>query len=83
MMVANAELRIRLPRAFGAVLFVDSGNVWQRHQDLRWTDLKTTVGSGIRYTTPVGPLRLDYGHKLNWQQGEARGAFHFTLGHAF
>lgn len=83
MMVGNAELRIRLPRAFGAVLFVDSGNVWQRHQDVRWTDVKTTVGSGIRYNTPVGPLRFDYGHKLNWQPGEAHGAFHFTLGHAF
>ena len=83
MLVGNAELRIRLPRAFGAILFWDGGNVWPRHQDLRWTDVKTTVGSGIRYNTPVGPLRLDYGHKLNWQPGEAHGAFHFTLGHAF
>jgi len=83
MLVGNAELRIRLPRAFGAVLFVDSGNVWPRHQDLRWTDVKTTVGSGVRYNTPVGPLRFDYGHKLNWQPGEAHGTFHFTLGHTF
>lgn len=82
-MVANAEVRVDLPRSFGIVLFWDGGNVWPRHQDLRWTDIKTTMGSGIRYNTPVGPLRLDYGHKLNWQPGEAHGAFHFTLGHAF
>lgn len=83
MLVGNAELRIRLPKALGLVLFVDSGNVWANHQALRWTDLRTTAGAGLRYNTPVGPLRLDYGHKLNWRPGERHGTFHFTLGHAF
>jgi len=85
MVAVNLELRIALPKALGAVLFVDSGNVWRDYHDMQWSGLhpKTTVGSGIRYNTPVGPLRLDYGHKLNWQPGEAHGTFHFTLGHAF
>jgi outer membrane protein insertion porin family len=83
MIVGNIELRIRLPRALGLVFFVDGGNVWQEFHDVRLSEVRTTVGSGIRYNTPVGPLRLDYGHKLNWQPGEPHGTFHFTLGHAF
>ncbi|MBI3609034.1 MAG: outer membrane protein assembly factor BamA [Nitrospirae bacterium] len=83
MLVTNAEVRVQLPKSLGIVLFWDGGNVWHNQGDIRWTDLKTTTGAGLRYNTPVGPLRLDYGHKLNWQPGEAHGAFHFTLGHAF
>ncbi len=83
MLVTNAEVRVQLPKSLGIVLFWDGGNVWHNQRDVRWTDLKTTTGAGLRYNTPVGPLRLDYGHKLNWQPGEAHGTFHFTLGHAF
>jgi len=83
MIVTNAEVRVQLPKSLGFVLFWDGGNVWHNQRDVRWTDLKTTTGAGLRYNTPVGPLRFDYGHKLNWQPGEAHGTFHFTLGHAF
>ena len=83
MVVTNAEVRVQLPKSLGIVLFWDGGNVWHNQRDVRWTDLKTTTGAGLRYNTPVGPLRFDYGHKLNWQPGEAHGTFHFTLGHAF
>ncbi|MFZ5864038.1 MAG: outer membrane protein assembly factor BamA [Nitrospirota bacterium] len=82
-LVANAEVRAALPARFGLVAFWDGGNVWHNQRDVRWTDIKTTIGAGLRYHTPVGPLRLDYGHKLNWRAGERHGTFHFTLGHAF
>lgn len=82
-LVLNAELRATVAGSLGTVVFWDGGNTWLDPDDIRWTDLKTTVGLGLRYNTPVGPLRLDYGHKLNWQPGEAHGTFHFTLGHAF
>ncbi|MFZ3066476.1 MAG: BamA/TamA family outer membrane protein [Nitrospirota bacterium] len=45
--------------------------------------LKYTTGAGIRYNTPIGPLRLDYGYKLDREIGEDVGEWHFTLGHAF
>jgi len=45
--------------------------------------LKFTAGIGLRYKTPVGPIRVDYGIKLNREPGESRGELHFSLGHAF
>ncbi len=45
--------------------------------------LRYGAGLGIRYETPVGPLRLDYGFKLNRRPGESMGELHFTLGQAF
>jgi outer membrane protein insertion porin family len=82
-LVLNAELRVTVVGSLGVVAFWDGGNAWLDPDDVRWTDIRTTVGGGLRLNTPVGPLRLDYGHKLNWNPGEAHGTFHFTLGHAF
>ncbi len=45
--------------------------------------LRYGAGLGIRYQTPVGPLRLDYGFKVNRRPGESIGELHFTLGEAF
>jgi outer membrane protein insertion porin family len=82
-LLLNAELRMTVVGSLGAVVFWDGGNAWLDQDSIRWTDIKTTVGGGLRLNTPVGPLRLDYGHKLNWNPGEAHGTYHFTLGHAF
>ncbi len=82
MVLFNAELRLNPLGSFGLVLFSDAGNVWaDRHIDLE--DLKASYGAGIRYNTPVGPLRLDYGQKINRQAGEAPGELHFSIGHTF
>ena len=78
----NAEVRASLGMGFGLVAFVDGGNVWHRIKDME-TALRYTTGLGLIYKTPVGPLRIDYGHKLNRQKGESRGELHFSLGHAF
>jgi outer membrane protein assembly factor BamA len=45
--------------------------------------LRYGAGVGLRYDTPVGPLRLDYGIKLNPLRGEPSGVLHFTVGQAF
>jgi outer membrane protein insertion porin family len=47
------------------------------------TDLKFTTGLGLRYNTPVGPVRIDYGHKLQKEKGESSGELYFSIGHAF
>lgn len=83
MLIFNEELRIALPRSFGLVLFFDHGNVWLDHRDVRFSDLKSTTGIGVRYNTPVGPFRLDWGYKLNREADESPWTIHFTLGHAF
>jgi outer membrane protein insertion porin family len=78
----NAEFRYSLPKGFGLVAFVDGGNVWETFTDIN-QDLRYTAGAGIRYRTPVGPIRIDYGHKIGKKEGESAGEVHFSFGHAF
>ncbi|MEF9475331.1 MAG: outer membrane protein assembly factor BamA [Candidatus Mariimomonas ferrooxydans] len=80
--LANGELRISLGRGFGMVTFIDAGNVWKKISEVN-SVLRYTAGLGLRYITPVGPVRLDYGHKLNRESGESAGEIHFSFGHAF
>jgi outer membrane protein insertion porin family len=80
--LTNGEFRIPLGKGFGLVTFVDAGNVWQLVEDIN-DDLKYTAGIGLRYKTPVGPIRVDYGHKMNREKGESKGEVHFSFGHAF
>ncbi|HWR89204.1 MAG TPA: outer membrane protein assembly factor BamA, partial [Dissulfurispiraceae bacterium] len=82
-LMENLELRADVGRGFGIVTFLDGGNVWQKVEDMKIGDFKFTVGIGLRYNTPVGPLRVDYGHKLDRESGESSGEIHFSLGHAF
>ncbi|HWR58618.1 MAG TPA: outer membrane protein assembly factor BamA, partial [Thermodesulfovibrionales bacterium] len=78
----NLELRAFLGKGIGVVTFLDSGNVWQRVGDIDWS-LKHAVGMGLRYDTPVGPFRLDYGYKLKKEEGLSRGELIFSIGQAF
>lgn len=83
MLVFNEELRYDFPKSFGLVFFLDHGNVWPRYKNIKLSEIKSTVGLGIRYNTPIGPFRLDWGYKLDRESFENASAFHFTLGHAF
>jgi outer membrane protein insertion porin family len=80
--LTNLELRFNMGKGFGLVTFVDGGEVWQTFDEVDG-DLKYTTGAGLRYNTPVGPVRLDYGYKLNREPDESIGEFHFSFGHAF
>lgn len=79
--MGNLELRTDIGKGIGIVSFLDFGNVWQRTD--QFSGLKYTTGLGLRYNTPVGPLRVDYGFKLNRDKGDSKGQLHFSLGHAF
>ncbi|MFQ5455143.1 MAG: outer membrane protein assembly factor BamA [Nitrospirota bacterium] len=83
MLIYNGEMRFNLPKKIGIVFFIDAGNVWLSNKDVDLSDLKRSVGPGLRYNTPVGPLRLDFGYKLDREAGESASELHFTLGHAF
>jgi outer membrane protein insertion porin family len=79
----NLELRSYLGKGIGIVAFLDGGNVWLKANNIDPGDLKYSTGLGLRYNTPVGPISIDYGHKLNKQKGESSGEIHFSIGHAF
>ncbi|HEX9870403.1 MAG TPA: BamA/TamA family outer membrane protein, partial [Candidatus Tectomicrobia bacterium] len=81
--LANLEWRVPVYRGFGLVLFSDVGNVFRAVNAFQPGQIKASVGLGVRYNTPIGPIRLDYGHKLDPQGNEASGRFHFSIGQAF
>ncbi len=78
----NLELRTSLGKGIGVVTFLDSGNVWQKIGEIDGS-LKHAVGLGLRYDTPVGPLRVDYGYKLKKEEGLSRSEIFFSIGQAF
>jgi len=80
----NLEERFPLYHQLKGVVFADVGNVFPTEDPFdHLGDLRYSAGLGLRITTPVGPLRLDYGRKIDRQAGESSGELHFTLGHAF
>ena len=82
-LMENLELRTSLGKNFGLVTFLDGGNVWVKMNEMKLTDFKFAAGLGLRYNTPVGPVRIDYGRKLQREKGESAGELHFSIGNAF
>ena len=72
--------------SFGVMLFSDVSNVFRAVNDFRSGQIKASVGVGARYIIPIGPIgpiRLEYGHKLAPQGNKATGRFHLFMGKAF
>lgn len=79
----NLEYRFPLLGALGGTVFYDAGNVWADWRDMDPADLKGGVGLGIRYLSPIGPLRLDVGWKLDREPGEKDYAISVSFGNPF
>jgi outer membrane protein insertion porin family len=82
-LLGNLEFRISITKSWRIVPFFDTGAVWLDKYHVDPTDLRYTAGLGLQYNTPVGPIRLDYGRKIDRRAGESSGEFHFSIGHAF
>ncbi len=81
---AGAELRFDAGRSFSLAAFAELGGIYLFIGDLDLGQLRYTAGLGLRYKTAFGPLRLDWGYKLNRPPGDPSSSkFHFTIGHAF
>ena len=80
--VLNAEYRFPVFSSVGGALFLDAGNVY-KESTIRFRDLRYGIGTGVRYLSPVGPLRFDIGYKLNRRAGEDPFAYFVTFGYAF
>jgi outer membrane protein assembly factor BamA len=80
--ILNQELRFRHASGLGAVVFYDAGNVFPTVDELRF-DLRHTAGLGLRWTSPVGLLRLDLGFPLGRREGEKGYRLFFGVGQAF
>ncbi len=84
------NLEIRTPLYFdwlGGVIFLDYGNVHSESFDYPLDELQYAVGTGLRYNTLIGPLRLDVGYALNPEpepesESDKLHVF-FSVGHVF
>jgi outer membrane protein insertion porin family len=88
LVVLNTELRVGVVGGLGVVGFLDAGNVFPRAMDLDFRDLRAAAGFGLRYQSPVGPIRIDWGFKLERLELspgrlERRSVLHISLGQAF
>ena len=64
------------------VLFYDTGNAWT-DDDEYFSDMRNSVGAGIRWQSPLGPLRFEWGYNLSPRNNEKQSIFEFTIGKAF
>lgn len=79
----TTELQTRIAGNFKFAVFLDNGSLTDNFSELGLSSLRHTAGAGLRYMTPIGPLRLDYGFKLDKKDGESLGRLHFAFGYAF
>ncbi len=87
----SEEVRAVISGNLGGVIFADAGNVWADRAAMNLGDLRYDIGPGLRYQTPVGPIRLDFGYQLNripgllvnGQPETRRWRIHFSIGQAF
>jgi outer membrane protein insertion porin family len=94
MSVFNAEYKFpivqeRSRTILQGAFFADAGGSWSRKRDITLEigsqpdQMRAGVGFGIRFKTPVFPIRLDYGYGLNHRPGEQISQFYFTIGNIF
>jgi outer membrane protein insertion porin family len=83
--IFNAELEIPIFKEAGilGVAFFDAGNAWGDHETFNPIDLRTSMGFGFRWHSPVGPLRFEWGFPLAPRKGEDPVVFEFTIGNSF
>lgn len=91
MIEGSTEVRLPLFGKLGGVAFLDVGNVSSEPWDFSVRDLRFAAGPGVRYLTPVGPVRVDFGYQLNQidnlrvngEPEQRHWRLHFSIGQAF
>jgi len=72
-----SEIKLR------GVIFFDAGNAFDVGESYRMDKLRTSAGVGLRWLSPLGPLRLEWGYNISPQEGEKRHSLDFTVGTFF
>ncbi len=80
----NFEFLFPIYKSLGlkGVLFYDTGNVWTEDENY-FSSMRNSVGFGIRWRSPMGPLRFEWGYNLSPRDYEEDSVFEFTIGKAF
>ncbi len=85
MMYYNFEYRFPILKEQGitGLTFFDCGNVFEDHEHYTFSSIRKSAGVGIRWYSPMGPLRLEYGKNLDTFEGEKSGKWEFSMGNQF
>ncbi len=83
MWFTNLEYHFPLVKAGGlrGLVFYDAGNVYENEWD--FSDIKQSVGAGIRWLSPMGPMRLEWGFVINPEDDEDKSNWEFSMGGSF
>lgn len=81
--LAQLQLEQRIVKSLSVVAFFDGSFSASDLSDFPGSEFLTSVGGGVYVRTPIGPLRIEYGHNLNPRSVDRSGAFHFALGFPF
>ncbi len=77
----SAEVRYAIGQKLIVALFCDAGNVWTDAYSYKLKELRYSVGTGIRYKTPIGPIGIDFARPVF--DSETKWQIHFNIGHSF
>jgi outer membrane protein insertion porin family len=81
--MGSVEARYNVVGNFELAAFYDTGTIRNTLRDEGSDDWRSSAGLGLRYHTPIGPVGLMHGWKLDRKEGESSGAFHFSIGYTF
>lgn len=79
----SGEARVRVTESIGVVAFVDAGTVYSSTVPDFSETLRVGAGPGLRYFSPIGPLRLDVGFPLNPRNSDDTWQLYISIGQAF
>jgi translocation and assembly module TamA len=79
----NGEVRWRINEDFGAAVFVDAGGAFESNIPGKDGDWFIGAGAGVRYYSPIGPVRLDVAAPINARSGEPGVQIYVSIGQAF
>ena len=81
----NAEVHFPFIAGLRAVIFFDAGQVYLKEDRNLYDlgELRSSAGAGLRILSPLGPISLDWGVKLDKRDDESRSEFHFGIGRTF
>lgn len=79
----NAELRYRFNEEWGAAVFVDGGGAFPDVLPTDEVDYFIGAGAGVRYYSPIGPVRLDVAFPVEGRDGEPDYQIYISIGQAF
>ena len=83
LLIATLDYRFPIAGPIGGTLFADFGNLWADWRNINVAEGKLGIGTGVRYSSPIGPIRVEVGYKLDPPPGEDDWVLLFSVGNAF